>query len=107
MEAKGGTHGVLKAPARGSKVFLSVYFDVLPRPQKICCRTYETVYLGYLRKGSGARATEAGGPLTRFIPSASPPTLQSPRRTNSGEINYLLRVTHAVSFHMIYRPIAT
>jgi hypothetical protein len=44
MEAKGGTRGVLKAPARGSKVFLSAYFGVRPRPQKICCRTHEIVY---------------------------------------------------------------
>jgi len=34
MEAKGDTRGVFKAPARRSKVFLSAYFGVIPRPPK-------------------------------------------------------------------------
>ena len=34
MAAKGGTRGVFKAPARGPKAFLSVYFGVVPRPPK-------------------------------------------------------------------------
>jgi len=34
MAVKGGTRGVFKALARGSKAFLSVYFGVVPRPPK-------------------------------------------------------------------------